>query len=1260
MAENTASFYQLNRGLVSKLALARMDIKRTAMSAEVQTNFVPRVLGSMMLRPGLEWIGAINTEFLNNPAVFIPFVFSTDDTALIEITNTAVRFWIDDELLIRPDVETVMVNQGFFTDFTADLTWTATAGATWIDGSITGIYGAQFVGDGTTNQTLDQAVVVTASVNIEHALIITVTNGPVKIRVGTAAGDDNYIEEATLETGEHNLAFTPAGDFNIRFFSSLLRAVSIGSCYISTSSVPYVAFASPWGDDIYSIRYDQSGDVIYLACSGNSGLYGNGGLGYQQYKIERRPNNSWSLVKFQSVDGPYRPENISPTTLTPSATSGNITVTASEPTFAATNVGCLYSMTTPGQNVTVSVTSAALTFTDPIVVTGVDEQRRFTTIVSGTFTATIVVQKSIGAPGSWVDVFSTTAPVNNSDKDGLDNQTIYYRIGAKAGGWTAGTAVCSLSYSNGTVIGVFRVTGFTDDQTVSAEVLDDLGIATATDVWAEGSWSDRRGWPSAVALYEGRLWWSGKNGIYGSTSDTFDTYAPAQDGFGGAADPINRTIGSGPVDDINWLLPLQRLIIGAEGTEFSARSTAFDEPLTPTNFNIKGATTQGSANVIPVKIDSRGAFVQRSGSRVYELSYSGESNDYAVNDLTALVPEVGQPSITWMAVQRQPDTRIHCVRSDGTVALLVQDKVENVLSWQLVETDGLVESVAVLPGAIEDQVYYSVNRDITKAVTSITPSTPPGLYGYYTVEDDTTNPLPSLTVIPNTPGVGDGATISINTWKIYAVRLNNKGTGYTAGDTLYAVGGTYSSPFAITVNTVNGSGVIVTYTQTPVSSGLYTDPRGAGTSFTGGTGTGAAITDDFPAGFRLAWSDDVEISNRGSGYVDGASVEVTGSLEDIEVEFTTYNPADKVANITLSGGDLTVTQTGTGIGRSVATITSGQWYWEVTVTTVGTMDIGMANSTEALANQGGSTNNSLSYRFTGQVVKNSFPVYAPTTYAYIAGDVIGVLYSPSVPSIAFYKNGTLVYTATGTDIPTGTLYAMIGATGGTTVSTTNFSSQTGVDTTVTATVSTIQSTTLEKWALESECVGGSFNKQADSFVSQTQSVSTTVSGLDHLAGRRVVVWADGVDLSPDDPDTGEQTTYLVSASGTITLDVQVANVVAGLPYSAQWKSTKLASMTDGKSWLNQRKGVSQLGLIMADVHSHGIKYGPDFDNLDPLPEVEQGTVVPYNTVWEQFDFDMMEFAGEWATDARICLEAKAPRPCTILAITIAVEEHGKS
>jgi hypothetical protein len=132
----------------------------------------------------------------------------------------------------------------------------------------------------------------------------------------------------------------------------------------------------------------------------------------------------------------------------------------------------------------------------------------------------------------------------------------------------------------------------------------------------------------------------------------------------------------------------QRLLMGAEGAEYTIRSSSQDEILTPTNFNIKASTSQGSATVDAAKVDQSAVFVQRGGTRVFEMAVDAGHWRLRASHLSALVPEIGQPSITRIAVQRQPDTRIHFVRSDGTVAVLVFDKLEQVICWLERETDG--------------------------------------------------------------------------------------------------------------------------------------------------------------------------------------------------------------------------------------------------------------------------------------------------------------------------------------------------------------------------------------------------------------------------------------------------------------------------------------------------------------------------------------------------------------------------------------------
>jgi hypothetical protein len=67
-------------------------------------------------------------------------------------------------------------------------------------------------------------------------------------------------------------------------------------------------------------------------------------------------------------------------------------------------------------------------------------------------------------------------------------------------------------------------------------------------------------------------------------------------------------------------------------------------------------------------------------------------------------------------------------------------------------------------------------------------------------------------------------------------------------------------------------------------------------------------------------------------------------------------------------------------------------------------------------------------------------------------------------------------------------------------------------------------------------------------------------------------------------------------------------------------------------------------------------FGPDFDTLDPLPPVVGGKEVG-NAVWETYDKDVFTFPGYYDTDSRICLEARAPKPCTILAAVINMGQY---
>jgi hypothetical protein len=691
MARVNQPLLAFNRGVISPLGLARIDLDRLQLSAEIQTNWMPRVLGSMMLRPGFEYIYGIKS---NNKPHHIPFIAAVDDTAIIELTDSVMRISIDEVIITRPAVTAAITNGLFTTDLTG---WTdadeAGAAGSWATGGYLNL-----LGTGTNEASQTQSVTVNET-GIVHAVRVIVNRGPVKIRIGSTATDGSY-HTATLGTGTHSLAFTPTGNFYINLSSVLSYSVRVDSVAIESSGA--LELPSPYIEaDLASIRHTQSADVVYLAGA------------YQQRKVERRNNDSWSIVLYETLGGPFGAINVGPTTITPSALSGDITLTASKDLFvgsATEHSGLLYRLVSSGQVVQASVI-AEDNFTGSVLITGVGTSRNFSVSIAGTWAATCTLQRSID-DATWEDVQTYTANTTTTFNDGLDNVEYYYRIGVKTGGFTSGTIELGLSFSGGSLTGVAKIRSVTSATVANATVTVALGGTAATDDWYASQWSDTLGWPTANTLYEGRLWHAGKGKMWGSVSDGFEDLDDAVEGDSG---PINRFIGEGPVDDVNWLIPLQRLILGTAGAEISARSTSFDEPLTPSNFNFKDAGTEGSANVDIVKDGIRGLFIQRAGSRLYQLQFNLEANDYIPVDLSELAPEITEPSIVKLGIQRQPDTRIHCIRSDGKVAVLVKDAAENTLAWVLVETDGVVEDVIVLPGTIEDKVYYSIKRTINGA-----------------------------------------------------------------------------------------------------------------------------------------------------------------------------------------------------------------------------------------------------------------------------------------------------------------------------------------------------------------------------------------------------------------------------------------------------------------------------------------------------------------------------------------------------------------
>jgi hypothetical protein len=94
VAKVNTSLLSFNRGEIGKHAIARLDAEQLKLASQVQVNWALLALGPMMFRPGT---AHCTTTYSHQKARVLPFVFSTEDTALLEFTNLSLRPMIENK-----------------------------------------------------------------------------------------------------------------------------------------------------------------------------------------------------------------------------------------------------------------------------------------------------------------------------------------------------------------------------------------------------------------------------------------------------------------------------------------------------------------------------------------------------------------------------------------------------------------------------------------------------------------------------------------------------------------------------------------------------------------------------------------------------------------------------------------------------------------------------------------------------------------------------------------------------------------------------------------------------------------------------------------------------------------------------------------------------------------------------------------------------------------------------------------------------------
>ncbi len=159
---------------------------------------------------------------------------------------------------------------------------------------------------------------------------------------------------------------------------------------------------------------------------------------------------------------------------------------------------------------------------------------------------------------------------------------------------------------------------------------------------------------------------------------------------------------------------------------------------------------------------------------------------------------------------------------------------------------------------------------------------------------------------------------------------------------------------------------------------------------------------------------------------------------------------------------------------------------------------------------------------------------------------------------------------------------------------------------------------------------------ADSILTYDGVATTSITGLDHLEGETVKIWADG-SVHPDK----------IVASGAITLDRAASVVQVGLGYTHRGKTLKFDFGAQAGTAIGKKKRFNKITFVL--LNSSTLSYGPTSADL---------TTVDFRVVSDPMDASaplftgerVLDFAGDWGTDERIVWESDDPAPFTLLAI----------
>ena len=221
--------------------------------------------------------------------------------------------------------------------------------------------------------------------------------------------------------------------------------------------------------------------------------------------------------------------------------------------------------------------------------------------------------------------------------------------------------------------------------------------------------------PSTITFHEQRLMAGGTrsfpNAVWGSQSADFenmDVSRPAK-----ADDALSFALVAEKVNAVHQLCSMDDFMVFSGNGVFAVNGGGDNTPISPSAIVPKRQNSRGGSRLNPIVLDDIIFYTPNKGTTVRTIGFQFEIDGYQSNNVSIFSPHFfsGYTIVDWAYVE-EPYSAIFAVRNDGALLCFTWEAEQQVWGWTLLETEGLVKSVAVITEGGYDRLYALIERTI--------------------------------------------------------------------------------------------------------------------------------------------------------------------------------------------------------------------------------------------------------------------------------------------------------------------------------------------------------------------------------------------------------------------------------------------------------------------------------------------------------------------------------------------------------------------